>query len=148
LQEPSFEGAHFIDATQFATPLWTKEEEKVGHLPHRIASNVAGTELTVPFIGTAVGVFYLAAPDSGDFEWSVDGSEFKRETTWSTYGSKQARPYSKILTDKLLPGLHFLKLRVLGEKKPESAGTWVRLGAIMVNDPTWTVPRNPAPNKG
>jgi enterochelin esterase-like enzyme/lysophospholipase L1-like esterase len=134
LSDHTLDGARFPDAWDIAADGWTKEEQGVGRYPRRIAANQPGTELSYKFNGTAIGFYYLAAADSGDVEWSLDGSEWKRASTWSRYGVDSSRGYGMILNDKLRAGEHHLRLRVLGDNHPQSKCTWVRLGAFMVND--------------
>ncbi len=72
---------HLVDAWDVVTAGWTKEEQGVGRYPRRIAANEPGTQLTFKFNGTTIGFYYLAAADSGDIEWSFDGSAWKRAST-------------------------------------------------------------------
>jgi hypothetical protein len=80
-----------------------------------------------------VGLFWLIAPDSGDVEWSIDGSAPRRASSWDRYALRFTRANYTIFRDNLPPGEHVLTLRVSAEKNPESKGTWLRIGAMLVN---------------
>jgi hypothetical protein len=130
-----FAGAHLDDAAALSTPGWQKEEKPLGTLPHYLATDAAGSELVHIFTGTTVGIYWLIAPDSGDVEWSIDGGEFKRLSSWDKYALKFSRPGYVILADDLSSGEHRLTIRVLAEKNPQSKGTWIRIGAFLVHCP-------------
>jgi lysophospholipase L1-like esterase len=113
---------------------WTKEEKTLaGRYPHLLAASAPGSELTIPFTGDVVGLYWLIAPDSGDIEWSLDGGPAKRLSSWDKYALKFTRAGSTLLADNLPPGPHTLKVRVLAEKNAESTGTAIRIGAILLN---------------
>jgi lysophospholipase L1-like esterase len=134
LTKDPFSGAHLEDATALHAPGWQKVDKPLGgRFPHYIASNQPGTELVRKFSGTTVGVYWLVAPDSGDIEWSIDGGPPKRLSSWDKYALKSARANYAILADDLAPGDHTLKIKVLDEKNPQSLGTWIRIGALLVH---------------
>jgi len=136
LTKDPFSGGHLVDAATLYIPGWQKEEKSMGgRFPHFVASNSAGTELVHKFSGSTIGVYWLIAPDGGDIEWSIDGGEPKRVSSWDKYSVKNARAGYVIFADDLSAGEHTLKIRVLGDKKPESQGTWIRIGALLVHCP-------------
>jgi lysophospholipase L1-like esterase len=135
LTKDPFAGAHLDDATALFAPGWKKEEKKLGTLPHYLATDSPGSEFEHIFTGTTIGIYWMIAPDSGDIEWSVDGSEPKRLSSWDKYALKFTRPGYVILADDLSSGEHRLKIRVLSEKNPQSKGTWIRIGAFLVHCP-------------
>lgn len=124
-----------VDSWTLDTPGWQKQDTSLaGRFPHRIASNMAGTLLRHTFRGTAVGVYWLVGPESGDIEWSIDGSAPVRASSWDQYalnGNKRA--HYNVFTITLKPEQHILTIKVLGLKNPESKGTWIHLGALLVN---------------
>jgi lysophospholipase L1-like esterase/cephalosporin-C deacetylase-like acetyl esterase len=114
---------------------WTKlDETMAGRFPHMLVCNIPGTELNFRFKGTAIGLYWLIAPDSGDIEWSVDKKEAKVISSWDHYALSSSRAFYQILTEELEPGEHCLKIRILKEKQPESKGTWIRIGAFLVGE--------------
>jgi acyl-CoA thioesterase-1 len=137
LRPGSLEGARFVDFRQAEAPGWEILQRKVGLRGECLTSNKPGDELTFPFTGDAVGVFWLSADDSGDIEWSVDGSPFKTASSWSPHGGADGRGYSRMLQSpgSLKAGDHVLKLRVSGAKHEKSVGNWIRIAAFLVNQP-------------
>ena len=131
------ENAHLIDASELAASDiagWIRDEAAEGkRFPHNISSNQPGAELKYRFKGTAIGVYWVIAPDSGDMEWTIDGSAPQRASSWDHYALRSSRANYRILNDALSPGEHELTLRVLPEKDPQSKGAWIRIGALMVN---------------
>ena len=113
---------------------WTKDPETLaGRFPHRLSASRPGTELRVPFTGDSVGLYWLVAPDSGDIEWSIDGGPWGQASSWDKYALHFTRANYALLADSLPPGPHELRVRVAPEKNPESTGTFVRIGAVLVN---------------
>ncbi len=54
-------------------------------------------------------------------------------SSWDSYALRYSRTNYKILDDALAPGEHELVLRVLADKNAQSKGTWIRIGALMVD---------------
>jgi hypothetical protein len=128
------EDAHMVEVTDVETAGWKRDDETAARFfPHSIAASVPGTELHYSFEGTAVGFFWVIAPDSGDMEWSVDGAPAKRASSWDSYALRFTRKNYTILDDSLPPGRHELTVRVLGEHNPQSQGTAIRIGWLLVN---------------
>ena len=128
------ENGRLVDAWEARAPGWRKEEQSLaGRFPHRLAGSTPGTELRFRFTGTAIGLYWLIAPDSGDIEWSIDGSAPRRASSWDRYALQFTRANYLLLRDDLAHGEHELRLRILPDKQPESKGTWVRIGAFLVN---------------
>jgi hypothetical protein len=50
---------------------------------------------------------------------------------WDKYALQFDRANYKILADNLSDTKHTLTVKVLGEKNPQSNGTWIRVGAIL-----------------
>jgi lysophospholipase L1-like esterase len=132
-----------IDAWELPdTTGWAKEPEPLGrHVSHRLSASQPGTELRVPFTGDAIGLYWLIAPDSGDIEWRIDDGPWKRASSWDKYALSFTRANYTILSDTLSPGRHNLTVRVLPDKNPESTGTFVRIGALLVHESPPEPPR-------
>jgi lysophospholipase L1-like esterase len=127
------ENAHLVDASEINAEGWVHDDPEGKRFPHDIAISQPGAELKYRFKGTAIGVYWIIAPDSGDIEWSIDGSAPKRASSWDSYALRYSRTNYKILDDALTPGEHEVVLRVLAEKNAQSKGTWIRIGALLVN---------------
>ena len=127
-----FESARMIDPSGIAAQGWTRDDPTI-RFPHSISADAPGTELKFPFRGTVMGLYWLVAPDSGDIEWSIDGSAVKRASSWDRYALRLSRAHYTILDDALPDRDHVLTFRILPEKNAESKGTWIRIGALLVN---------------
>jgi hypothetical protein len=126
------EHGRLINAETLQAPGWTLEKGRNG-FAQMLTASAPGTEFTYKFSGTAVGVYWLIAPDSGDVEWSSDGGKPQRRSSWDKYALQYSRANYAVLSDTLPAGEHTLTLKVLGEKQPQSKGTTIRIGALMVN---------------
>lgn len=126
-----FDRCKMIEAQSLDAPGWTKMDSLMPERFSRvIASDKAGTELVFPFSGSMVGAYLLSTQDGGDFEWSIDGGKTERTSTWT---SNPTIAHDVLLGDNLAPGSHVLRIKVLGEKQPDSKGTWVRIGAMVID---------------
>ena len=74
-----------------------------------------GEELTVKFKGTFLCVCFRRGPDSGFFEYSVDGGDFKKIKNFDPYcGWSRRVPIT--LCEGLKDGMHTVVIRASGEK--------------------------------
>ncbi len=134
LTKDPLEEVRLVDAWEIEAPGWTREEESLaGHYPHRLACNRPETTLTYRFTGSFIGLYWLVAPDSGDIEWSVDGSAPERTSSWDEWTRLWTRASYVVLRDDLQPGEHELRIRVLADKNPEATGTWIRIAALLAH---------------
>jgi len=114
---------------------WEKDPATLaGRFPHRLSASKPGTELKVPFTGNAIALYWLIAPDSGDLEWKIDSGDWKKLSSWDRYALRFTRAGSAVLSDSLAPGKHELTLRIAESKNAESTGTYIRIGAILLNE--------------
>jgi len=128
-----FSHGELADAWTVNAPGWIKETESlVGRYPHRLCSNTPGETLTYDFTGSVIGLYWLMGPDSGDIEWSIDSGEMHRASSWDIYALHYSRANYLILADNLTQGKHQLHIKVLSEKNNQSKGTWIRIGAFLV----------------
>lgn len=127
------ESGRLVDAWELYREPWEKNSNSLsGRYPHMLVCNTSGAELEYHFKGETIGLYYLIAPDSGDFEWSIDEGEVKRQSSWDEYAKRFTRANYCILTDNLDDGNHILKIRILQDNQPESTGTWIRIGAVLL----------------
>ncbi len=71
-----------------------------------------GAILTVPFAGTAVGLFVAAGPDAGVVEFSIDGGAFREQRLATQWSPRLHIPWAYVLDGDLADGRHELRLRV------------------------------------
>ncbi|MEI6197490.1 MAG: SGNH/GDSL hydrolase family protein [Verrucomicrobiota bacterium] len=128
----AWENGRLIDAWDLAEPGWVKENESLANrFPHRLASATPGAELRLRFHGSAVGVYWLIGPDSGDVEVSLDGGPFGRFSSWDKYALHFTRANYTLFAEDLPSGEHELILRVHPERAAQATGNWVRIGAFL-----------------
>lgn len=109
---------------------WTKLAMTLSNRwPSAIGANKPGAVLEIPFSGTAIGLYYMIARDSGIAEWQIDGSDWHTLNTFDHYALSFDRAAFRVLADDLSQGEHTLTLRVANEKDERSNGYWLRLGA-------------------
>ena len=122
-----------VDAWELIQDGWNKDEQSLaGKYPHMLTCNKPGIELKYKFTGSAIGLYWLVAPDWGDIEWCVDGSAPQRLSSWDKYALNSSRANYKILTDSLESKEHELCIKILADKNSQSIGTWIRIGAILL----------------
>lgn len=127
------EKGRLVDAWELQKEPWKKDSNSLSErYPRMLVCNTAGAELEYSFTGTSVGFYWLIAPDSGDIEWSIDGSEPKRSSSWDKYALSFTRANYCILGESMEYGQHTLRIKVLQEKQPQSEGNWIRIGAVLV----------------
>ena len=132
--EKSLEGASLVDSFVVNADGWNTEEKTLnGRYPRYISSNVPGAEFEFNFEGDSIGLYWMIAHDSGDIEWSVDGSQWEHKSSWDEYALEFDRANWALLKKDLSQGKHTLKVKVLAQKHEQSDGNWIRIGAFLVN---------------
>jgi len=133
LTERPCESGRLVDAWKLWQEPWEKDSNSLsGRYPHMLVCNTSGAELEYHFKGETIGLYYLIAPDSGDFEWSIDEGAVKRQSSWDAYAKRFTRANYCILADNLDNSEHVLKIRIFQDKQPESKGNWIRIGAVLL----------------
>ena len=128
------------DAVDHANTGWSIVEESMGILcPRHIFSDEPGTELVFPFRGNAIGLVWIMSGESGDIEWSVDGSSFQRASSRRHEGATNPLARHVMFADPLwgtglAPGEHELRLRVAADQQTGQSSGPVRIGSFIVND--------------
>ena len=111
---------------------FVREESMCGRYPHYIEGE-RGASLTLEFFGDTIGLYWIMAEDSGDIEYSVDGSEWGVCRAWDDYCLRCRRVSGVILASGLDQRMHTLTLRVCSGHAEKSLGTVIRIGAFLVN---------------
>jgi acyl-CoA thioesterase I len=112
---------------------WKTEPTTDKTLPASLLSaDKAGTEISVTFEGTVVGLTFKMGPDAGILECLIDGKPAPEPLRQIDCYDKDAHIGTRILAGGLAMGEHKLTIRVKGEKNVKSAGMWVRLGAFLM----------------
>ncbi|MBR5538694.1 MAG: SGNH/GDSL hydrolase family protein, partial [Clostridia bacterium] len=134
-KEESLEFAHMEDA--YGAELgegWSKiERDLCCRYPHYIEATEPGAELNFRFIGKRIGLYFMLAPDAGDVEYSIDGTNVRTVRTWDGYSMDYPRAGHAMLDETLEYGEHVVKIKVSSEKAEMSKGTAIRIGAFMIS---------------
>jgi dienelactone hydrolase len=102
------------------------------NLPVLEVSN-PGTELTLEFIGTAIGITIPAGYDAGILEFKIDNGDFKQKDLFTKWSRGLHIPWIFMLESNLKPGDHVLTLRMSKKKNSRSEGTACRICWFAVN---------------
>ncbi len=103
-------------------------------LPHVAVSDRAGATITLKFKGSQIGIYDIIGPDTGNVEYSLDGSEWKLKVNFDRHCINYARPHATALVRDLDPKAeHVLKLRIAAEAPKDSKGRYTRLGWFLVD---------------
>lgn len=96
-------------------------------------SETPGSELSLDFTGTAIGIYLTAGPDAGKLEYKIDASGWQTVDLFHGYSSTLHYPYTILFAENLKPGGHKLRLKLSKEKNPRSKGTAARIMAFTSN---------------
>jgi len=99
-----------------------------------LRSDGAGDYLYHTFLGSMLGAFVLAGPDSGILEVSIDGGEWTKVDLYHEHSSGLNYPRSVILADGLTKSYHTAAIRVAEERHPESKGNTATILYFEVNE--------------
>jgi sialidase-1 len=92
-----------------------------------------GAEFEFAFEGTGCGLFITSGPDSGLFEFSLDGGPWRVLDSQTRWSGGLHLPWALILDDQLKNGPHTAKVRITATRAPKSAGTALRVFHLLVN---------------
>jgi lysophospholipase L1-like esterase len=136
-----FENGRFLDATAaeikngFSMVKGWHPEKTCNFTPPAdvLTATRPGSELTLDFAGTAVGIYSLIGFDAGILEYSIDAGPFQARDQFDPYCDKFHRPGHLLFATDLPAGKHTLVLRVSSDMNPKSTGTAVRILKFMAN---------------
>lgn len=104
------------------------------HVPMLVAEQ-PGAELTFSFTGTAAGIWIVAGPDVGVFEYHVDDGPVRERDPYTPWSGGLHLPWVLVLADDLPCGSHILTVRTTTRKNARSRGTACRIVQFCVNGP-------------
>lgn len=118
-------------------PLW-KPADRKGTRPGFVnvpvlVGTTPGAEFSFRFVGTGVGLFVAAGPDTGRIEFSIDGGEFQKTETFTPWSANLHLPWAVLLDDNLPPGEHTVRVRIAADHDPRSNGTALRVVHVLLN---------------
>jgi lysophospholipase L1-like esterase len=76
-----------------------------------LTATAPGSEVTVDFTGTAIGLLLAAGPDTCVLEFSVDGGPFTQLDSFTPWSGGLYLPWPIMLADTLKPGPHTVTVR-------------------------------------
>jgi lysophospholipase L1-like esterase len=114
----------------------------VSKFMHVLASDKPGAVVSLKFKGSAVGWYDVIGPDTGDYEYSLDGGPWTAKANWDVHCKGYSRAHSRLVAEGLDPGVeHELKLRIAEKQPAESKGRRQRIAYFLVDgDVVWEDP--------
>ena len=91
-----------------------------------------GCRLTLPFEGTAVGLYLAAGPDAGTVDYRIDGGAVRRRGLFTPWSAGLHLNTLEVLADGLAPGPHELRLWLASASNPASRGQAARIAHFAV----------------
>lgn len=114
----------------------TNQKSPAGYFKSVIENADSQAELEFFFSGRYVGIFDIMGPDSGAFEYSIDGTPWRKIARFDQWSTGYYRPNSFLLADNLSPFEgHVLKLRAIEDVPADSKGNKIRIGYFLVTSP-------------
>lgn len=130
----NYENAALIMSEILADHVWRESEGRMmNRLDHYIYSDHIGAELTFPFEGNMIGLYWAKEKDSGNIVYSIDNQEYKEISSWDKFALEFGRASYVILDSDLKKGKHTLHLKISNKKDNLSEGNYIRIGAFLVN---------------
>ncbi len=98
-----------------------------------LCSTEVGSECSLEFAGTGIGLFVLAGPDAGVVEYSIDDGDTRALDLYHRYSKGLHYPRTVMLDADLERGKHKIKIRVAKTKNETSLGHAIRIIKFAVN---------------
>lgn len=138
LRSDSLEHAQMISPAQMAPygAGWTTDTHNpTGSFPELLVSDTPGATQTVAFSGPILALFYVLGPDTGAFDYQIDGGEWKILDPFDSFAKGYARSHYRLLADGLADTAHTITFKVRAEHNADSKGIWTRIGYLLTNPP-------------
>lgn len=131
----TLEFAHMEDAygAELGDGWYKVEKAMCCRYPHYVEATEPGAELNFKFTGRRIGIYFILAHDSGDFEYSIDGGDIRTVRTWDHFCLEFSRVCHAMLDYSLEYGEHVLSIKVISEKAELSKGNAIRIGTFLVS---------------
>ena len=142
LRPDALEHARMISPAQMAPygAGWaTGTHDPSGSFPEILASNTPGAAQTVAFAGPILAMFYVLGPDTGAFDYQIDGGAWQTLDPFDSFAKGYFRSHYRLLADGLPDTAHIVTFKVRAVHHPDSKGTWTRLGFLLTNPPAQKV---------
>lgn len=115
-----------------------KPSDKAGTRPGFVnvpvlATETAGSTMTLTFEGRGIGVFVASGPDTGILEYRIDGGDWTSVDLSTQWSPSLHLPWAKMLASELAPGTHRLELRSLLTGGTQNEGRAIRVVHFLRN---------------
>ena len=107
----------------------------MGTFPALLVSETPGAAQTVAFSGPILAMFYVLGPDTGAFDYQIDGSAWQTLDPFDVFAKGYARSHYRLLADGLSNTTHTVTFKIRAEHNADSKGTWTRIGYLLTNPP-------------
>ena len=138
LRPDSLEHARMISPAQMAPygAGWaTDTHNPTGSFPEMLVSETPGAAQTVAFSGPILAMFYVLGPDTGAFDYQIDGGAWQTLDPFDSFAKGYARSHYRLLADGLPNTAHTVTFKVRAEHNTDSKGNWTRIGYLLTNPP-------------
>jgi sialidase-1 len=98
-----------------------------------LISSTPGSEVTLSFEGTAIGICNVAGPDAGIIEYSIDGGDYHAKDLFSPWSDNLYLNQYLMFDEALSPSKHILKVRISESKNEKSKGHTCQIVHFLVN---------------
>lgn len=98
-----------------------------------LCSTEVGSQCTLNFTGTGIGLYVLAGPDAGIIEYQIDNAHVQKADLYHRHSKTLHYPRTVMLNANLDSGKHRVKLRVAKICNEASVGNAVRILKFAIN---------------
>lgn len=138
LRPDSLEHARMIGADAIAPygAGWAVDTHNpTGDFPQLLVSETPGATQTVAFAGPILAMFYVLGPDTGAFDYQIDGGAWQTLDPFDSFAKGYARSHYRLLADGLSNSNHTVTFKIRAEHNVDSRGNWTRIGYLLTNPP-------------
>lgn len=98
-----------------------------------LCSTEPGSELSLNFNGTAIGIAIVSGADAGILKYSIDGGAEQQIDLYTKWSKSLHLPWYLLLGGNLKDGQHQLLIKISNEKNENSKGNACRIAHFLVN---------------
>lgn len=102
------------------------------HIP-MLCGTEAGAELSLDFVGNAIGISIVSGPDAGMLNYTIDNGPELQIDLYTKWSKSLHLPWYLVLGSNLKAGKHHIKLRITEAKNIKSNGNACRIAHFLVS---------------